>query len=154
MSELKIVGWADFECDYPTPKLSREALGEVIGLIHEELMDKNYIFSGEEHQCAPTGVPVFSDGTCFRASMRAWGFIMSQIYTGPDGETLSYMDFYTSLGDASVMPEYTDFDVEPAVVEEESAGCTTKADKEFIEQSKALGMMTLTTDKVISKLLA
>ena len=153
MSELKIVGWTDFDCEYPTPKLSREELGEVIGLIHEAIIENNYIFSGEEHQNSPTGVPVFSDGTCFRASMRAWGYLMSQHYTDGEGNALSYMDFYTSLGEGVIMPDYVDIDVEPAVVKEISEGWTINADREFIEQSKALGMMTLTTDKVLSKLL-
>ncbi len=153
MGELKIIGWTDFECEYPTPKLSREDLGTVISLIHSELSENNYVFSGEEHQNAPTGVPVFSDGTCFRASMRAWGHLMSRIYSGPNGEELSYMDFYTSLGDASIMPEYSEIDVEPAKVETESSGCTMKADREFVDQSRALGFAAMTTDKVIQKLL-
>ena len=41
----------------------------------QEIIEKGYLFSGEEHQNGLTGVPVFSDGTCFRASMRSWGMI-------------------------------------------------------------------------------
>jgi hypothetical protein len=153
MTELKIIGWTDFECEYPTKKLSNEELNQVIYLIREEIIENGYLFSGEEHQNSFTGVPVFSDGTCLRASMRAWGLIMSQCYQGPDGKELSYMDFYMSLGDISRLPEHKELNVEPQVVDEESSGLTIKADRQVIDESLSFGMTFLTTDKVLKSIL-
>lgn len=152
MGNLRIIGWEDFDCEYPTRKFKGDELNEVLNLIRREIAENGYVFSGEEHQCGLTGVPVFSDGTCFRASMRAWGQVMASIYSGADGEELTYMDFYMSLGDNSVMPEYEIIDVEPAVLEEESIGCTTKEDREVVSQSIAMDMLFMTTDKVLKKM--
>ena len=152
MTELKIVGWTHFDCEYPTRKLKGEDLIAVYELIQEEIVRNQYVFSGQEHQCDSTGVPVFSDGTCFRASMRSWGKLMASLYSGPNGEELSYMDFYMSLGEDSVMPEYSDINVEPAVLDDESIGCITKEDKQIVQESLSLGMTFLTTDKVLEKL--
>ncbi|MBQ7906618.1 MAG: hypothetical protein IJ309_01445 [Clostridia bacterium] len=152
MEELKIVGWVDFDSEYPTRKFKGEEFNEIIYKIRLEISEKEYIFSGEEHQYSFTGAPLFSDGTCFRASMRAWGSIMASVYAGPNGEKLDYMDFYMSLGEDSVLPEYEEYDIAPARVEEESFGCTLKPDRDLIDQSLAMGMDLMTTDKVIKKL--
>ncbi len=152
MSNLKIVGWTYFDCEYPTSKVSGEVLSEMIDLIRREIAEKGYVFSGEEHQNSSTGVPVFSDGTCFRASMRCWGDIMASLYSKSNGEQCTYMDFYMSLGDQSVMPKYTVIDVEPAVVEEDSCGCTIKVDRQTLQEALDMGMMFMTTDKVLKKL--
>lgn len=152
MEELEIIGWVDFDSDYPTRKFKGEDFDKVVHKIRVEIVEKAYLFSGEEHQYGLCGVPLLSDGTCFRASMRAWGYIMSTVYTGPNGEALNYMDFYMSLGEDSVMPEYEEYDIEPAKVEEESFGCTLKQDREMIDQSLAMGMDFMTTDKVLKKL--
>lgn len=151
MTNLKIVGWTDFESAYQTRKYNGEELSEIIYLIQNEIVNKGYIFSGEEHQNGLTGVPVFSDGTCFRASMRGWGYIMSGCYTGPDGMELSYMDFYMSLDDETVMPEFEEIDVDPIELDETSDGLIIKPDKQVIEESIALGMAFMTTDKVLQK---
>ena len=148
---LKIVGWTDFDCPYPTPKFDNEQLAEILTLIRQEIREHCYIFAGQDHQNSATGVPVFSDGTCFRASWRAWGLIMSQMYTDEDGNELSYMDFYMSLGNDAVMPEFSVIDVEPAVVEEESVGCTLAQDRQMVEQSIEMGMPFITLDTVLKR---
>ena len=151
MDELKIVGWTYFEDSYPMRNCSNEELGKIVSLIRNEIMEKGYVFSGEEHQNCSTGVPVFSDGTCFRASMRCWGSIMATIYCAPDGSEFTYMDFYMSLGDASVMPEESVIDIEPATIEEESFGCTVAEDASVLNEAKAFGMPFITTDKVLKR---
>ncbi|MBQ7308090.1 MAG: hypothetical protein IJW82_06155 [Clostridia bacterium] len=151
MENLKIVGWTDFECEYPTIKVEPNDMRAVINLIQDEIEVNGYSFSGEEHQCMPTGVPVFSNGTCFRASMRCWGSIMASIYCGQDNEELSYMDFYMSLGDDAIMPEQKEINVEPMDTES-YLGYTTNEDMEIISQSLAFGMPFMTTDKVLQKL--
>lgn len=152
MENLTVVGWTYFDAPYKTKKLNREEVGIIISLIEDEIAKHHYVFSGEEHQNALTGMPVFSDGTCFRASMRSWGGLMASMYRGADGEELSYMDFYMSLGDASNLPEYVPIDVPPAEVEDESVGAIVKADREMVEQAIALDMEFMTTDKVLEKL--
>ena len=152
MEDLKIVGWVDFDSNYPTRKFKSEDLNKVIYLIRKEISEKGYIFSGEEHQNSMVGTPLFSDGTCFRASMGAWGLIMAGCYEGPGGMTLTYMDFYMSIGDKTRMPEYEDIYLEPAVGVEETIGCTIKEDRQLIEESLSFGMEFMTTDKVLKEL--
>ncbi|MBQ3253221.1 MAG: hypothetical protein IJA65_01585 [Acholeplasmatales bacterium] len=152
MDKLKIIGWTHFDSIYPTRKYDKDTFNIIFSLICDEIIEKKYLFSGEEHQYSFTGVPLFSDGTCFRASMRSWGVIMASIYSGPNGEKLSYMDFYMSLGDDAIMPEYSEIEIKPAIVEEISFGCTTQADRQIISESLAMNMEFMTTDKVLKKL--
>lgn len=148
MNELKIIGWASFDDAYPTRQYSGEELSYVVQLIQQEIANNKYCFSGEEHQNSMTGVPVFSDGTCFRASMRCWGLIMAGVHSALDGKEYSYMDFYMSLSD-SKMPEYETLNIKPAAVENSIPGYITKQDQEMISQSKMFGMPFITTDKVL-----
>lgn len=151
MEDLKIVGWTSFDDIYPTKKWSAEELKFILRLIKQEIFEKKYVFSGEEHQNSFTGVPVFSDGTCFRASMRCWGKIMASIYSGPNGEELSYMYFYMSLKE-SILPPSLDEVIEPAEVDEESCGCTVPEDRQIVNEAISFGMSFMTTDKVLKKL--
>ena len=95
MAKLKIVGWTSFESEYPTPKFEYDEMMVYVNLIKKELKKKRYYFSGEAHQNALNGVPVFSDGTCFRASMRARGLMMARAHSDKKDE-YTYMDFYWS----------------------------------------------------------
>ena len=152
MEEIKIVGWVDFDSEYPTRKYQDREFDEIINKIMVEIGEKNYVFAGHDHQYGSCGAPLLSDGTCFRASMRAWGYIMASVYSGPNGEKLSYMDFYTSFGEDAVMPQWQEYDIAPAQVEQRSFGCTVKADREMIDQSLAMGMGFMTLDKVLNDL--
>ena len=151
MNELKIIGWASFDDAYPTRQYSGEELSYVVQLIQQEIANNKYCFSGEEHQNSMTGVPVFSDGTCFRASMRCWGYLMSTIYLGPNDEELSYMDFYMSLGENAILPKYEDIEVEPAKLEEESLGLMVQEDGNLLSETLSMGMPLMTMDKVIKR---
>lgn len=146
MAKLKIIGWTSFDCDYPTEMISNDELVEQISLIKEEIIKNKYRFSGEEHQNSLTGVPVFSDGTCFRASMRSWGMIMAAIYGG------TYMDFYMTLESGTKLPIATEINIKPNKVKEESSGGIVSQDKQLIEQSLALKMTFITTDKALNNL--
>ena len=151
MENLRIVGWTDFDSDYPTKTLTNEEIDYIVSIIIKEIADNGYKFAGEDHQNALTGVPVFSDGTCFRASMRAWGLIMALVQQKITGTNVSYMDYYMSLGSERVMPEYMDLDVEPADVPD-TLGFFIQADLDMVQQSVAMGMMFMTTDKVLEAL--
>ena len=153
MSELKIVGWTEFDSDYPTKNLEGENMGLVIGLIKQAVAENGYKFSGSEHQCALTGAPVFSDGTVFRGSMRCWGVIMASVWSEKDGINHSYMDYYMSMGgEETVMPPVTDIPVAPAEVEDEPFGCAIQQDIQILQESAAMGMPMMTTDKVLQDL--
>lgn len=149
MDELKIVGWTNFECRYPTKTVEGEEVTQIVQLIGDEVVKYGYSFSGQEHQNALTGVPVFSDGTCLRASMRAWGQIMAAIYSSVEGVNLSYMDFYMDSYKETVLPEFSDVDIEPGNVEDERPGMILQEDAELIYSTIEMGMELMTFDKVI-----
>lgn len=149
MSNLKIVGWTNFECEYPSKNIENNILKEIVQLIGDEVVKHGYAFSGQAHQSASTGVPVFSDGTCFRASMRAWGQIMAAIYSSVEGINLSYMDFYMDSYKKTVLPESNDFDVKPSYVENELPGMILEEDVQLIASTIQMKMELMTFDKVI-----
>ena len=151
MEKLTVVGWTSFESEYPTRQCTQEEMNEIIELLQEEIKKHKYYFGGEEHQYSATGVPVFSDGTCFRASMRGWGYLMSTIYVGPNNQKLSYMDFYMSLGDKAVLPKNEVINIKPGVVKEESLGLIVREDGELLSQTLSMGMPLMTFDKVLKK---
>ena len=149
MNELKIVGWTNFECEYPTRNVQGPETREIVQLIGDEVVKNGYAFSGQDHQNAEAGVPVFSDGTCLRASMRAWGQIMAAIYSSVDEVDLSYMDFYMDSYKETHLPEPTNIDVEPGQVENERPGMILEEDVELITSTVQMGMGLMTFDKVI-----
>ncbi len=151
MENLKVVGWTDFESDYRTRTLNVQDLSNVIEIIKKEIIDKGYKFSGEEHQNSPYGVPVLSDGTCFRASMRCWGYIMAMAYSTEE-KKYTYMDFYMSLGSKCVEPKDEPIDVEPAVLEQYIVGWTTQEDNEILIECLNSDMDFMTSDKVLRRL--
>lgn len=152
MEKLKIVGWAHFDDSYPTKIITQENLSEVIDLVSDEIQKNKYAFSGEQHQTSLTGVPVFSDGTCLRASMRWWGMLMAALHGDLNEQNYSYMDFYMGVAVEEKLPESTEIEVEPAESEYSTFGFTLKQDREMIAQSLSMGMPFFTTDKVLSEM--
>ncbi len=150
--DLKIVGWTDFESEYPSITVSNEEIGEVIGVVVDEIKAKGYAFSGEEHQSSYTGVPVFDNGTCLRASMRSWGMIMTFAYPEVDGKITQYMDFYMSSAVTKKMPESSSIDIQPADSDNFNA-MITQQDGEMISQSLQMGIPFMTTDKALNRLM-
>lgn len=154
MEKLRIVGWTDFNSEYPSKTVNDSVLSELIQILGDEISEKGYAFSGNDHQNALTGVPVFSDGTCLRASMRSWGGIMAVIYSSVEGIDLSYMDFYMDSYKERVLPEYAPIDIEPAHVENEFPGMIIREDVELIYSAVQMGMELMTFDKVIKAYVA
>ena len=148
MSELKIAGWAHFDDSYPTinnPDLIKDA----ITLIQNEIKENGYCFSGEDHQNKSNCMPVFSNGTCMRFSMRLWGTLMASVYSTPDNQ-VSYMDFYMSVSKPK-FPKSTQIRVLPAKGPN-VPGYTSRQDQELLAQSAQFGMPLITTDKVLKAL--
>ena len=150
MEKLHIVGWAHFDDAYPTKALTQENGKQVLDLVCAEIYTKGYRFSGEQHQNALTGMPVFSDGTCFRASMRCFASLMVQIYSHKDGKEYGYMDFYMSA-DEELLPESTTIDV-IASDQPDCLGQVIHQDRQLIIEALQMGMPLMTTDKVVSEM--
>ena len=150
MDKLRIVGWTNFECEYPTKNAQVEEFREIMQLIGDEVVKYGYSFSGQDHQNELTGVPVFSDGTCLRASMRSWGYIMAAIYSEIEGKEITYMDYYMDSYKEKLMPEYKEVDVEIGHVEEERPGMIVEEDVQLLSQSVAMGIKLMTFDKVLN----
>ena len=150
MEKLRIIGWSNFECEYPSKNADGEDFREIMQLIGDEVVKHGYSFGGQDHQNAATGVPVFSDGTCLRASMRAWGYIMAAIHSEIEGINLSYMDFYMDAFRETVLPEYEEIDIEPGYVEGERPGMIVDEDVQLISQSLGMGISLMTLDKVLN----
>ena len=150
--DLKIVGWTDYDSEYPSITVSNEEIGEIVSIVVDEIKEKGYAFSGNDHQNSYTGVPVFDNGTCLRASMRSWGMIMSFAYPEVDGKRTQYMDFYMSSAVAKKMPESSSIDIEPAVSDNFNA-MITQQDGEMISQSLQMGIPFMTTDKALNAIM-
>ena len=68
MADLKLIGWTNFECEYPSRNIDNETLNEVVQLIGDDFIMNGYCFSGQDHQTSLTGVPAGSISTSFRMS--------------------------------------------------------------------------------------
>ena len=151
MAEIKIIGWTNFECKYPSRNVEGDEFFDIASLIAEQVLLNGYCFSGQNHQNSSTGVPVFSDGTCLRASMRVWGRIMSLIFSMVDGKTYSYMNFYMNCPKEVNLPDLIPFEVESAIIEDERPGLIQDEDIELISSSIQTGTELVTFDKVIKR---
>lgn len=151
MDELKVIGWDCFECEYPCKAMDNKELSRAISVLKEEIINKGYCFSGNDHQYSSTGVPIFSDGTCLKMSMRAWGALMAMVYSDIEGINLSYIDFYMDTFRNKKAPEYVSINVEPMVVENENLGLIIEEDNKLISETLGMGMELMTTDKVLKK---
>ena len=154
MEELEIVGWTDFDSEYPTKVMNGDEMSAVLDLVRKEILKKKYCFSGTIHQYSSTGVPVFSDGTCLRCSMRAWGLIMAQVYSDVHGINLSYLDFYTDTFGEMVVPKEDFVVVDPLETEDDQLGIVIEEDDKVISETLSTGMEFLTTDKVLRRYIA
>ena len=150
--DLKVVGWTDYESNYPSITVSNEELNDVLVAVVDAIRDGGYMFSGDDHQCGLSGVPVFDNGSCFRASMRAWGTIMTYAYPEFNGEKTGYMDFYMSTVGERKLPDCTSCDIEPMESDNFNA-LITPQDSEMISQSVQMGIPFMTTDKALNSLM-
>ena len=150
--DLKVVGWTDYDSSYPSITVTNEELNEVLAIVVEAIREGEYMLSGEEHQCSYAGVPVFDNGTCFRASMRSWGTIMSFAYPEINGQKTNYMDFYMNTPAESNLPDALSIDIE-AMVSDNFNGLITPQDSQMISQSVQMGIPFMTTDKALNHLM-
>ena len=152
MFGLKVVGWCSFASDYPTKKYNEKELKKVLKVVKKEISKNNYSFSGAIHQNASNGVPVLSDGSCLRCSMRFWGEIMKDVYSKKLKQELSYMDFYMSSVTDVKMPEVSEIKVKEIQLDYDYPGYTTNTDNQLISDAASLGFPLMTTDQVLKKI--
>ena len=152
MFGLKVVGWCSFASDYPTKKYNEKELKRVLKVVKKEISKNNYSFSGAIHQNASNGVPVLSDGSCLRCSMRFWGEIMKDVYSKKLKQELSYMDFYMSTVTDVKMPEVSEIKVKELKLDYDYPGYTTSTDNQLISDAASLGFPLMTTDQVLKKI--
>ena len=147
--DLKIIGWTNYDSHYPSTTIAQEDLNDLLAIIANEIIDKGYMFSGQDHQNSDTGAPVFDNGTCFRASMRAWGILMAAAYPTVNDSETQYMDFYMSTPLDKKLPESSSIDVTPAVSNDFNV-LLTPQDSEMISQSIQMDIPFMTTDKALN----
>jgi hypothetical protein len=152
MFGLKVVGWCSFASDYPTKKYNEKELKKVLKVVKKEISKNNYSFSGALHQNASNGVPVLSDGSCLRCSMRFWGEIMKDVYSKKLKQELSYMDFYMSSVTDIKLPDVSDIKVKELKLDYDYPGYTTSTDNQLISDAASLGFPLMTTDQVLKKI--
>ena len=111
--DIRLVGWGHYDYDrehalkkkgLPPEQIDAYDVatpGELLlmeRMVIDEIVAKDYCFSGEAHQYALTGTPIFEiDGkrVYFLSSWRGWGGIMAEARTIADGkQAYDYMDFY------------------------------------------------------------
>ncbi len=147
--EFKVIGWTDYDSDYPTITVPDEEVGSLLGAVVDAIQEGEYVISGQDHQNSATGVPVFDNGTCFRASMRAWGSVMTYAYPEIDGKPTNYMDFYMYSPMEAKLPEYAEISVEPSD-DESFGGLIIGQDNELLTQAIQMNMPLMTTDKTLN----
>lgn len=62
--------------------------------LRNSIIQNEIRYTGDEHQNASDGVPLFSDGTIGSFSFRAWGDLMAAIWSTEDNRNYCYMDYY------------------------------------------------------------
>ena len=146
--DLKIIGWTNYDSNYPSVSVTQDELNDVLLTVAREIKNNGYMLSGGDHQNSDTGVPVFDNGTCFRASMRSWGVIMTIAFPEVNGNETQYMDFYMSTPLDRKLPESSYIDISPAD-SDNFKGMITPQDSEMISQSVQMGIPFMTTDKAL-----
>lgn len=90
MEKLKVIGWTSYDSACQNIIITAENMRELVDCLIDEIKQNGYVFCGDQHQDGSTfGVPVFNNGKCYRASMRAFAFIMALAHDDQD-----YMNYY------------------------------------------------------------
>lgn len=70
-----------------------ELMKEYAIALKESILERELKYTGNDHQNALDGIPLFDDDTYSSFSFRAWGDLMAAIYTTPENP-LTYMEYY------------------------------------------------------------
>lgn len=80
--------WKDYICNWDDEAIP------YIEALRQEILDKGIRYTGEQHQYADDGMPIFEDQTVATFTFRAWGDLMAAIWSEAENKDYSYMDFY------------------------------------------------------------
>lgn len=150
MEDYKVVGWASYDDAYPNKSVPQDEVMNMVSAVIQNIAENGYCFSGQEHQNGLTGMPVFADGTAFRASMRSWGLIMASAHSDEENQ-YNYMDFYMYSALEEKTPDYENIEVKPYPEDDGAFELMIEPDLQLVEQSLAGGMALMTTDKAIQR---
>lgn len=116
--EIKVVGWVHSEYPFKSEDAIIGGLGGFFNWKEKGMRWKNYLYTqpgewhpylealrkeiieneikitGETHQYANSGTPLFSDGKIGCWSFRGWGDLMAAIWSEEENKDYTYMDFY------------------------------------------------------------
>ena len=103
--KLKVIGWTE----YDNTSLEAGYCGwAALNAITDEIIEKGYSFSGEDHQEMPRCAPVMNDGKIRRMSQRGWGRLMADAY-GYNG-IYDYSLFAFGMTDCTYPPPSEEYD--------------------------------------------
>ena len=152
MTDLKIVGWTNYDSSFPNLNFRGKEpsfTDEIVQIIVNEIKKDHLLFAGDTHQGIYSCVPVFSNGTCLRCSMRAWGYIMSLAYNDD-----SYMNYYmaTTMEKEEILPQ-NEAAIEPNEDEKDNGALAMVIgpDVQAVTESLACGIEFMTFDKAIKE---
>ena len=82
MSKMKVTGWTYWLFDEELEKTKFRKLPDNLRedaekVIIEEIRNKGYNFSGDNHQNYSWGAPILDNKYVYTASQRQWGYIMA-----------------------------------------------------------------------------
>ena len=142
--KLEVVGFTSFDDPtYPTTFLQNPEMHmEIIDVVTKYIKNNHLCYSGEDHQNHPLGVPVLSNGTAFRCSMRFWGSLMGSVYSSKE----DYMSYYMEVEEATY-PE-VEVEVEPSK-EKDGLPSFSKEDASLMQESLQMNIDLFTTDKAL-----
>lgn len=147
MENLTIIGWTDYDSDYPNIDFSIYPQNLIIGLLVNEIKNHNYLFSGRDHQYSDLCVPVFSNGCVLRSSMRAWGMFMALAYNDMSENNIpNYMNYYDGIENSNIPTEKADISCGE---ENDALPVLVGPDQSLIQETLSLGIDLITYDKAI-----
>ena len=143
-NKYEVVGFTSYDNSlYPTTFLKNAEMHmEIIDVVTKYIKDNKLCYSGNDHQNHPLGVPVLSDGTAFRCSMRFWGSLMGSVYSSRE----DYMSYYMDVEEA-VYPE-NEATIEPSK-EKDGMPSFSKDDASMMQESLDMNIDLMTLDKAL-----
>lgn len=89
---ISVKRWISFEEAQSYEELA--SFKDYMEALTKEIIEKNLMFTGDEHQNASYGVPLFSDNKVALCTMREWGGIMADIWSKQLNCSFNHMNFY------------------------------------------------------------
>ena len=144
MSKLTIIGWNDYDSNYPNINFENYSQQEIISLVMKEIKEHQYKFSGQDHQNKENCVPLFSNGCVLRCSMRTWAILMASA-----NQDDNYMNYYMDVDEEKYPKEKTDIELRE---ENDALPVLVGPDQQLIMDSITNDIELMTFDKAIKEM--